>query len=190
MPLPSACRGAPPSPSPTPLASPTHPTATAPTHLTPPTHGSYAFTWQHSPGAFSDRALHWPPPGFTHTNASQLLSRLWRRERQRGTTAFRPDFMLPQLPPDHPQRVAWLKQEVVLWNELLPLDPTVGLAPTLLRGRADLLPGFLEPRQTGAWRLAAQGAAQDRSAPSLAAEPAAVHSRQGAPSKAVDLVGP
>ena len=124
---------------------------------------SYAFTWLHSPQAFTrdggGGALHWPPSGFTRANASALLGQLWRRSSEmRG---LRPRWLLPPLPRRHPQRRPWEHYEPVLWNVLRPLEPTVGLDAARLAERPDLLPGGLGwlPRASASKDAAAAAAA-------------------------------
>ena len=124
---------------------------------------SYAFTWLHSPQAFTrdggGGALHWPPSGFTRANASALLGQLWRRSAEmRG---LRPRWLLPPLPRRHPQRRPWELSEPVLWNVLRPLEPTVGLDAARLAERPDLLPGGLGwlPRASASKDAAAAAAA-------------------------------
>ena len=107
---------------------------------------SYAFTWQHSPHAFASRAFGWPPDQFTPANGTALLRRLWRRSEE--MRARRPHWLLPNLPPHHPQRGGWESQVPLLWNELKVLSPIAGLASSLLRARRDLLPGW---KYNGAW---------------------------------------
>jgi len=152
---------------------------------------SYAFTWLHSPQAFTrdggGGALHWPPSGFTRANASALLGQLWRRSSEmRG---LRPRWLLPPLPRRHPQRRPWELSEPVLWNVLRPLEATIGLDAARLAERPDLLPGGLGWLPRASASKAAAAAADDDDDADAGAWSSSVGSRRGVKDVGVKDVG-
>ena len=123
---------------------------------------SYAFTWLHSPSAFSSGGLGWPPSGFTNANATELLAHIWRRRAElRIPSALpttnlspaalqrvygqRPPTLFPTLPDTHPQRQGWSQKVLMMWNALRTLDPAGGIEKQRKISRPDLQPGWLHP---------------------------------------------
>ena len=117
---------------------------------------SYAFTWLHSPASFASGGsggangssvdgggLGWPPAGFTNSNATALLARLWHHPDSERILSSRPAGLFPTLSQNHPQRRGWSASVPLLWNRLYPLNPTIGIAPDRLAARPDLQPGWL-----------------------------------------------